>query len=281
MSNPAQPVDSGQRAVILRTLSALVMAPPVLAAFYFGAPYSDLVLLLAGGAAAWEYAHMREGQGALSPVGLGLMACVLITVGLSALGIAPSLVSGYLAFATVSLALLAFLHSRSSGAVKWYAFGVLYIGLPLFCLQWLLKLGSSAPSGAGILIWLLVVVWATDIGAYIAGRSLGGPKLIPALSPKKTWSGLMGGMLAAGLAGHFLAPYLSFTQLPMPWLLGAGLAVVAQAGDFLESGMKRHYNVKDASQLIPGHGGVLDRVDGLITAVLLLSLFVVSGVIVL
>ena len=278
---PSSSPDRGRRSVMLRTLSAVVLAPPVVLAFYLGSPYSDFLLLLTGGAVAWEYAHLREGPGALPLPGLALIATVLVTVVLSYLGFSADLVAWFLGLACLGLPLLARQAGKGEGGgMLWYGFGVLYVGLPLLSLQWLLGLGGEAKSGTALLIWLLAMVWSTDIGAYIAGRSLGGPKLIPALSPKKTWSGLFGGMLAAGLVATLLTPYLSVTLLPFPWLFGAILAVVAQAGDFLESGMKRHFKVKNASQLIPGHGGLLDRVDGLISAVLLLSLFVGLEVIV-
>jgi phosphatidate cytidylyltransferase len=129
--------------------------------------------------------------------------------------------------------------------------------------------------GRDLVIWLLLVIWATDIGAYFAGRSIGGPKLAPRISPKKTWAGLFGGMVAAaavaGLAGIWLDDFK-----PSLWnlLLAMVLAVVSQIGDLLESHLKRRYDAKDSSNLIPGHGGVLDRTDGLMAASLMLALVV-------
>lgn len=121
----------------------------------------------------------------------------------------------------------------------------------------------------GIVVVLvpLAGVIATDIGAYFSGRAIGGPKIAPAISPSKTWSGLLGGMVAAGLA-MVLIDRISGWNSHLPELLGLGasLAVVAQAGDFLESWLKRRAGVKDSGSLIPGHGGLLDRVDGLLSA---------------
>ncbi len=134
------------------------------------------------------------------------------------------------------------------------AVGVVYIGLPLICLLWL----RGVAGGRDGVLFLVLVIWATDIGAYLVGRLVGGPKLAPALSPGKTWSGAVGGLVAALLVGVFV-----------PWgfaALALLLGVVCQAGDLLESGIKRHVGVKDSGRLIPGHGGLLDRLDGLLAA---------------
>lgn len=121
----------------------------------------------------------------------------------------------------------------------------------------------------GALLGVILIVIATDTGAYFSGRTFGGPKIAPKISPSKTWAGLLGGMLAAGLvsAGTFVWNTGEFVLRPMLFIafaIGAVLAVVAQSGDFLESWLKRKAGVKDSSNLIPGHGGVFDRVDGLL-----------------
>ena len=117
--------------------------------------------------------------------------------------------------------------------------------------------------GRDLVFWLLAVVWATDIGAYFAGRGIGGAKLAPAISPNKTWAGLIGGALAAALVGIIAARLLGSGAIPLA-VGGMALAVVAQGGDLLESWCKRRFGVKDSSHVIPGHGGILDRVDGLL-----------------
>jgi phosphatidate cytidylyltransferase len=109
-----------------------------------------------------------------------------------------------------------------------------------------------------------LVVWGTDIGGYFVGRSVGGAKLVPQISPNKTWSGLFGGMALAALAGATGAVWFNLGNAILLALAGAILAVVAQIGDIAESALKRHFDVKDSSRLIPGHGGLLDRVDGLV-----------------
>jgi phosphatidate cytidylyltransferase len=124
-------------------------------------------------------------------------------------------------------------------------------------------------------MWLLAVVWAADICAYFAGRVIGGPKLAPRISPKKTWAGLWGavaGGAVVGLVVGYLAGSAGFLRLVV---LGGLLAIVEQLGDLFESALKRHYGVKDSGRLIPGHGGVLDRVDGLVAASLCLTAIVI------
>jgi phosphatidate cytidylyltransferase len=143
------------------------------------------------------------------------------------------------------------------------ALGVIYVCLPVMAL---LFLRGQSPQLWGLLLafWSLGLVWATDIGAYFAGRSLGGPKLAPRISPSKTWSGLGGGVLAAFLLGYALH---LFAGLPAQLAASSGLlAVAAQLGDLLESWMKRRAGVKDSGTLLPGHGGVMDRLDGVVTA---------------
>jgi phosphatidate cytidylyltransferase len=118
------------------------------------------------------------------------------------------------------------------------------------------------------LLWMFAVVWATDVAAYFTGRALGGPKLCPPISPKKTWSGFMGGVVAAALSGMLVAWLGEKYGLSLPFgLLGTAIisviaSVASQIGDLGESALKRHCNVKDSSHLIPGHGGVMDRLDG-------------------
>ena len=146
--------------------------------------------------------------------------------------------------------------------------GRLALGIPYVCVpvMALLFLRDQAPANYGLLLafWSLALVWATDVGAYFAGRAIGGPKLAPRVSPSKTWAGLAGGVLAALILGFILH---RFEQLPIQLAAASGLlAVAAQLGDLLESGMKRRAGVKDSGTLLPGHGGVMDRLDGVVAA---------------
>ena len=143
----------------------------------------------------------------------------------------------------------------------WLAAGAVYVGLPIFALI-LIREQQGWVDGLICAIWALALVWMTDIGAYFAGRAIGGPKLAPAISPGKTWAGLVGGVIAASLFAVFLHWYAG---LPIRLTLATPLlAVVAQAGDLFESWLKRRAGVKDSGSLLPGHGGVLDRLDGVV-----------------
>mgnify|MGYP002779968190 CR=1 FL=1 len=137
-------------------------------------------------------------------------------------------------------------------------FGIVYVALPAFAL--LLLRGQTG--GLVLAGWVLGTVWATDIGAYFAGRSIGGPKLAPRVSPNKTWAGLIGGILAALAVGLALWRWAGL-ELQLA-LASPILAVIAQIGDLYESWLKRLRGVKDSGSLLPGHGGVLDRLDGLV-----------------
>jgi phosphatidate cytidylyltransferase len=139
------------------------------------------------------------------------------------------------------------------------AWGYAYIGIPAFALMvmsWIDPL---------LVLWVLVVTWATDIFAYFAGRAIGGPKLAPAISPNKTWAGLGGGMAGAAILGWLVARGLAINEI-VPWIhwYGAAMGLIAQAGDLYESWVKRRAGVKDSGSLLPGHGGALDRLDGLL-----------------
>ncbi|MGE4323448.1 MAG: phosphatidate cytidylyltransferase [Sphingobium sp.] len=160
-----------------------------------------------------------------------------------------------------ALMMAAFFFVALAGRSIALALGVLYICLPVMALLFLRGQGAD---GLLLAFWALALVWATDIGAYFAGRSIGGPKLAPLVSPSKTWSGLAGGVLAALLTGFIL---YRFAGLPIQLAAASGLlAVAAQLGDLLESAMKRRAGVKDSGTILPGHGGVMDRLDGVVVA---------------
>jgi len=155
--------------------------------------------------------------------------------------------------------------SAQSGlpSAGWLVLGVLYAGVLLVAP---ILLRRDAALGFVAILVVFAIVWATDIAAYFAGRAIGGPKLWPAVSPKKTWSGAIGGTLGGVAAGLLVVKLSGLAVSPMLVLVAIGLSVVAQAGDLLESAVKRHFGAKDASQLIPGHGGLMDRLDGFLTA---------------
>ncbi len=151
---------------------------------------------------------------------------------------------------------------RSSRALLRPA-GLAYVMLAGVAMLWL---RYDPTAGRADVLFLLFIVWAGDVGAYLVGRWIGGPRLAPVISPGKTWSGSVGGLLAAVAAGSLVAHFLSDAA---PWraiLIAAVLGVVAQAGDLLESFVKRRLQVKDSGYLIPGHGGLFDRLDGVLAA---------------
>jgi phosphatidate cytidylyltransferase len=140
------------------------------------------------------------------------------------------------------------------------AWGFLYIVLPAFCL--IILSWAAATTSGDLVFWVFAVTWSTDIFAYFAGRSIGGPKLAPRISPNKTWAGLLGGMIGASFFGWAVAWYFELGS-PFLWL-GATMGLAAQLGDLYESWEKRRAGIKDSGSIIPGHGGVLDRLDGLL-----------------
>ena len=145
----------------------------------------------------------------------------------------------------------------------WTSAGFYYAGFPMIAL---IAIRQDPDYGFLAILYLFLVVWSADTGAFFAGRAIGGPKLAPVISPNKTWSGFIGGALSAGGVGALFAMWLGRTSVPMLGLVSVGLAIVSQAGDLGESFLKRAFGVKNSSGLIPGHGGVLDRLDGLVLA---------------
>jgi phosphatidate cytidylyltransferase len=227
--------------------------------------FAILVGAIAAGL-AWEWVRLT-GEGRFGATGYALAATVLAVVFAVFIGrLELALVCA------VAASVIVYLFARGGRAHPlWVAFGPLYIGLPSIALVWL---RGHDEAGRLLVLWLLVTVWATDIGAFFAGRLIGGPRLAPRISPKKTWAGLGGAIVSAGIVGAIASAIDS--AAPATVLLaaaGAILAIVAQAGDLGESWVKRRFGAKDSSQLIPGHGGLFDRVDGLLTAAVVLALW--------
>lgn len=246
-----------------RLVAGLLLGPPVIAALYFGSPYSDVLIITAAGVMAWEWARLCGADNG-SPTLLVMVGAAVAAAGAIALGLPGA--AGWIVLVGIMGGMLA----ARQGQLEpfWVAAGVGVIGLSAMALIWL---RGHPESGRELILWLVAVVWATDSGAYFAGRGLGGPKLAPRISPKKTWSGLAGGVAAAGLVGWIASQvaldYAAFGLVASSMLL----ALVSQGGDLFESMLKRRFGAKDSSRLIPGHGGLLDRTDGLIAASLCLA----------
>ncbi len=155
--------------------------------------------------------------------------------------------------------------------VGWSAFGVVYVVAPCLAVLWL---RDVAVAGREIMLWLAVTVWTTDMAAFAVGKAIGGPRLAPAISPAKTWAGFVGGLAGAMLVSMVMASLLQLPLAGAGLVLGAAVGLAAQGGDLLESGLKRRFGVKDTGHLIPGHGGVLDRLDAMLTAAPFVALLV-------
>ncbi|MGH6953425.1 MAG: phosphatidate cytidylyltransferase [Alphaproteobacteria bacterium] len=247
-----------------RLTSGLALAAGAFACAYLGGPYFEALVALAALVLAWEWAGLCGGRGRASAfvlAGAGTGVVVANGLGLPGVGLGVACAG----------ALAVYGAARLDGGREplWQALGALYIGLPATALLWL-----RAEHGAGTVLWLMAVVAASDIGAYAVGRSLGGPKFAPRLSPHKTRSGVAGGLASAALAGAAAGSVLDGADGWTVIWLALALSVAAQAGDLAESGVKRRFGVKDMSHLIPGHGGLFDRVDGLLVAAPALALAV-------
>lgn len=148
--------------------------------------------------------------------------------------------------------------------MAWFVPGVIYLIIAGGCLIWLRGVNDT---GFIVVCWLFALVWGTDSGAYVAGTMIGGPKLAPRISPNKTWAGLIGGMITAAIIGYSAHVLFDLSNSAASIIiLSIALAFLSQCGDLLESGAKRYFGVKDSGTIIPGHGGVLDRIDGLVAA---------------
>lgn len=254
----------------LRTVTALILAAPAAAALILGPPYLAIFVAAIAAIMAWEWVRVT---GAAS---FGVTGTALAMLLIGAVAAASAGRFGW-AFAIVAAAVplvyaIARAHARERALSL--AAGALYIGVPALALLWLY---ARPEIGRSLVIWLIAVVIATDVVAYFVGRTFGGPKLAPRVSPGKTWSGLIGGVAGAMAAGVALGLALGLASAVL--LAGAALivALIAQGGDLLESGVKRAFRVKDASGILPGHGGMMDRVDGIVAALMVAALAVWIG----
>jgi len=261
----------------LRVASALVLAPASLLAAWYGHPWFALLVGALGAVMAWEWVRLCRPSGSLDAFDAAAIVAPALAV---LLGTLEFWLAGLVVLAGAALGLLR--HHRGHPVRRWLApGGLIYVGLACAAVVWLRGGGGVDDGGAdgalagrrALILWLLAVVWATDIGAFAAGRGLGGPRLWPAVSPKKTWAGLAGAMVSAAAAAAAVAALLAPGAVSPGWAAaaGGGLAVVGQLGDLAESGVKRYFGVKDASRLIPGHGGALDRLDGMLAVVLVVA----------
>ena len=207
----------------------------------------------------------------------------LIGVMLALLALVAAVLGGYVFAGLLAIgACVMFYEWRrivSGWGFGWQVAGFAYSLVPALALLWVRDRYELAgvPMGLELLMWVFIVTWSVDVGAYFTGRTVGGPKLAPAISPNKTWSGLLGGMVATTLFGGLWA-WLLLLPGALLWLAPL-FALAAQAGDLFESWLKRRAGVKDSGSWLPGHGGALDRLDGLVVVAALTALATIAGLI--
>ena len=250
------PVLASQSNLVLRIVSSLVLAPVALAAAYFGGLVFIAFWTVAAILVLWEWdtlvcAHDRN--------------AVLATGAFAIAGAAVSLAFNWPGIAIVLIALGLFGLAALASRIRrnWCLVGLIYAAVLLIAP---VLLRRDPAFGIAAIVFLFVIVWLTDIAAYFAGRAFGGPKLMPRVSPKKTWSGAIGGTLAGIIGGVIVAQQSGIGNLAAAGAVAFVLSVISQAGDLAESAIKRQFSAKDSSQLIPGHGGLMDRLDGFVAA---------------
>lgn len=258
----------GDASLRTRIASAAVLGPLAITAMVLGWPWFDLMVGFCAAVLAWEWSRVCCGRTGVYGLGLmGLMAGAAVLVEpAQAWALALPLLGGLGGAYRVKAA---------QRRPLWLAAGSLYIGIPVVCLVWV-----RLDAGWETVLWLFLVVWTTDSLAFVFGRLIGGARLWPAVSPNKTWAGFLGGVVSAGAFGLLAAwalgaPLATGVAVINVGLLALLLGVVSQGGDLIESAFKRRFRVKDSSDLIPGHGGLLDRVDGLMAATPVLALAII------
>jgi phosphatidate cytidylyltransferase len=261
-----QPAKARRDPLGVRILSSVVLIVVIVAAIALGWPYFNLLVAVAAATLCWEWVRLCGGS-RFGVTGATLTVATLAAVAATSIGRAD-IGLGLVALGAAAVALAAVAERRRG--IGWLALGVPYIGLPGVAVLWLI---AEPAFGRQTVAWMVAAVAATDIGAYIAGRALGGALLAPQVSPNKTWAGLFGGVTCAVLTGGLAAVLLGLPRLWPLALASAALAVLAQSGDLFESRVKRQFGVKDAGGIIPGHGGLLDRVDGHLVAAMAVAGF--------
>lgn len=257
---PAAVAEQGSRNLLVRVVAALVLAPLAIAIAYAGGwLWLGLVTLAAIGL----YVEWLMIVGARTP---RVMAAGIVTLFGAAVWLGIGRIGATYVFVALGVIVAAMLSPHRRG---WAALGGCYAFAALIAS---VAVRLDQVWGFTALMFVLLIVWVTDIGGYFAGRGIGGPKLWPRVSPKKTWAGAIGGFVASlVIAAGFVAFGLGKTGPLL--LLGAALSIASQLGDLFESAVKRRFGVKDSSHLIPGHGGLMDRLDGFVAAVVMAAIF--------
>lgn len=259
---------SDRQNFLRRTASALVLAPLAIGTAFIGGWIFAAACTVTAALVLWEWSILvsRAADWRILAPGLPALCAAAVLAHNNAPGMAIAAVALGTLGAAVATAVQPRGERRSAWAVLWAAAGLVYAGIVVTSP---IVLRSDPQMGFAALAFLFATVWATDIFAYLAGRRFGGPLLWPRLSPKKTWTGAVGG-LAGGVVAGALVAYASAGTYPVAaGVLALILSIAAQGGDLLKSSVKRRFGAKDTSTLIPGHGGVMDRVDGFLVAALI------------
>lgn len=247
-------------------ISSFVLAPLVLAAVWFGGSFFAVLLVVMAVISFWEWTAITG----VAAQWLRIAGSAALAGGLFALHLgAVDWAIGLLAVPALVALALGFLRRDW----LWAALGLLYAATPTAGMM-LLRAGEG---GLRAIVFIFLVVWASDIAAYFGGRAIGGPKLWPRVSPNKTWSGALSGLAAAAALGALVVGMTDMRSAVPALFVAAALSVASQGGDLLESALKRRFGVKDSGRIIPGHGGVLDRIDGLYGAAALAFLLAAVG----
>ncbi len=237
-----------------RIITSLILIPLTVCVLFLGLPYVKLFVLMAGAMLCWEWVKMVPSKKPETYAVAYTLATTFVVL--------SSMIETMLVVMLFAM-MFVWYKARKESKKAFLVWGIPYIIIGMNSLIWMYLF-----FGMFHVLWLLIVVWGVDVGGYLVGSNLKGPKLAPKISPNKTWSGLFGGVILAGtlsvlfdrlVVGNFNAASLMFA-------MGAMIATIAQIGDLLESFIKRRLKLKDSSDLIPGHGGVFDRIDGLIFA---------------
>lgn len=249
-----------------RIITALVMVPVVVGALWSGYPYVDVLTLAVGSLLAWEWSNMVPSRNSSTYISfyIATLAVALLIYNVAVVWVV-----------IVLMTMMVWLKAKNEKYRLLLTLGVPYISIGVASLSWIYHdVFNYHPYNFYMTLWFFMMVWAMDVGGYIVGTNLKGPKLAPKISPNKTWSGLIGGVVFAVAASIIYFYALSLFQIIQIDVrtqtffaaLGGIIAAVSQIGDLIESAIKRKLALKDSSTLIPGHGGVFDRIDGLIFA---------------
>lgn len=255
----------------IRILAALVLIPATATILWLGTPYFDILAILASFLLLKEWQEMSL-KSKHNPCAYLLCFC---TLGILYLDFS---IKKYVQYSGLIIIVFSFIHYYQHRNIKNFAFyliGTLYICWSLYLIIYFVHEELTL-----FFLWILTVVWASDSGAYFAGRHFGGPKLAPRISPNKTWSGFIGGIVASVIIGITLGSTLQdlYPSIFQMAIVSAYLSLMSHLGDLLESVVKRYFNVKDSGCLIPGHGGILDRLDSTLLASFATGLLIALGI---